>query len=379
MDTSSRWVSNIIDDRDAAFCGGEGGAGEATPSACALAATLQRSTSAPPSLVPDPSHTPDPSFADLKSQEYRMDPGYHQYYFSRRPPDPRLPPPIFWWNWTVPAPDVGTLKPQGAPQQRGGYPPHPKSPPLSPVMKADVELVRATSPRSRDMWAGAPLTKQQLQQYQNRANVVDMIQRDFPRTPSPVYQERQPKEQQPAPAPVSKKPSIPAPTPVAAGAYARPPAAAGAVPSPTAVRLAAATPPYAAAYRADPDALEQQLQSLSIGNPVQQQNIISGYPSLAYYQGGGGAPAAPPLYSNQYPMAGNHALGYAAAAPAAAATTVLNTPYATTPANASVLLRQPKPIGMPPAAAIVPPPYYGQLATTGWDVRAATPKSRHCK
>ncbi|KAH3761493.1 Pumilio1 in complex with Cyclinb reverse Rna [Pelomyxa schiedti] len=140
---------------------------------------VQRSTSAPPSLVPDQVHTPDPIYADLTSQEFRMDPVYHQYYFSRRPIDHRLPPPIAAWNWQ-PDSRIGASITALEPRKEkvlvvGGS----ANSPAKPMPPRQDNKVWGFDPDSN----GSPTTASVQPK-----SVLEKIQHDFPRTPSPVYQ-----------------------------------------------------------------------------------------------------------------------------------------------------------------------------------------------
>ena len=54
-----------------------------------------RSTSAPPSMNRIGTSDDVISMEELQNETYRCHPAYHEYYFSFRPIDPRLPKPLF--------------------------------------------------------------------------------------------------------------------------------------------------------------------------------------------------------------------------------------------------------------------------------------------
>eukprot|EP01112_Ceratiomyxa_fruticulosa_P018700 TRINITY_DN6024_c0_g2_i3.p1 TRINITY_DN6024_c0_g2~~TRINITY_DN6024_c0_g2_i3.p1 ORF type:complete len:1006 (-),score=246.37 TRINITY_DN6024_c0_g2_i3:591-3608(-) len=65
-------------------------------------ASINRSSSAPPSIIPgdidlgESTSTPEP----INPQDPRLDPSYFAYYYSQRPLDPRLAPPLLSYNNT---------------------------------------------------------------------------------------------------------------------------------------------------------------------------------------------------------------------------------------------------------------------------------------
>eukprot|EP00727_Mastigamoeba_balamuthi_P012133 m51a1_g7542 putative maternal protein pumilio (845) ;mRNA; r:70110-73424 len=176
--------------------------------------SLQRSCSAPPTIVPDQKPvTPDPTW-DLNNQDFRLDPKYHKYYYSQKPLDPRLPPPIFAWNLPSAGPQPVAVAP-AVPVAGAGGPRAPKSPavvpaplsppqrpqpvkapvsvPLSPIGPTASHIDRVVSPppmlshpaplRQPAAWSTQPPPPGQGA----KATPLEMIQNDFPRTPSPVF------------------------------------------------------------------------------------------------------------------------------------------------------------------------------------------------
>jgi hypothetical protein len=127
-----------------------------------------RSSSAPPSVVDEePRGTP---VSEEDADAFRADPAYYTYYYNQRLLNPRLPPPVVNWKGVSGAFNQGQKE-------------------------AEVK-----KPVAKDSWADVAKqnAQQQQQQQQQQTTVVDRIQKDFPRTPSPVYALNNP-----SPAPVS--------------------------------------------------------------------------------------------------------------------------------------------------------------------------------
>lgn len=118
-----------------------------------------RSSSAPPTVVEE---ALAPSIEGEEVDDFRADPAYVEYYYNQRLLNPRLPPPIVatqTWKFTKTDDDLGS-KPQ--------------------KLKDSSSWAEIAKQKS------AVQTSQQ-QQVQKSTTVVDRIQKDFPRTPSPVY------------------------------------------------------------------------------------------------------------------------------------------------------------------------------------------------
>ncbi|KAL7722827.1 Pumilio domain containing protein C4G8.03C [Entamoeba marina] len=64
-----------------------------------LVFTESRSTSAPPGIADKTGSSGKVlTLEELEQQAFRAHPEYHSYYFQQKPPDPRLPKPLFIWN-----------------------------------------------------------------------------------------------------------------------------------------------------------------------------------------------------------------------------------------------------------------------------------------
>jgi len=94
-------------------------------------------------------------------EEYRWDPAYYQYYYSQRPIDPRLPPPLCSWQ------DV-----QNYQQLHKAY----AEQAAKEERSAAMPTVEEHAPQTND---------DEVQQ----KTLIDRIQEDFPRTPSPMLTE----------------------------------------------------------------------------------------------------------------------------------------------------------------------------------------------
>lgn len=121
-----------------------------------------RSTSAPPVLRENELKLFSPVIGEqISPQDPRLDPAYYTYYYSQRPLDPRLPPPLI-------APFPGTnsfFQFRNHENFRG---------------KEDSAEGEENSVES-SVW---PLSGD----FDKPKSLVDKIQQDFPRTPSPIYQ-----------------------------------------------------------------------------------------------------------------------------------------------------------------------------------------------
>jgi len=119
-----------------------------------------RSSSAPPEQMADMEPT-TPLTNDR--DQFRSDPAYFQFYYSQRLLNPRLPPPIARdWSNDMPLADHSN---NGFSQQQYQY-----------------DNNNSYLDAGNAGW-GSPDAKGK------RSSVVDRIQEDFPRTPSPVYRE----------------------------------------------------------------------------------------------------------------------------------------------------------------------------------------------
>jgi len=186
----------------------------------------QRSSSAPPtstSGVLPPQMAAIPSdFENISPQDPRLDPGYYAYYYSRRPLDPRLPPPLIlpWSRYTNNFDTDNIEGEQDFEDTEENEMLH-----LSQKLGAvrgrndgkqieDMRVSKIVAPQpaqhstlsgyahdwgtsSDDGWssqdsisiprARSP-TRSPIGTHPKPISLVDMIQQDFPRTPSPVYQ-----------------------------------------------------------------------------------------------------------------------------------------------------------------------------------------------
>lgn len=121
-----------------------------------------RSSSAPPTVVEEALAAPNVDSEEF--DEFRADPAYVQYYYNQRLLNPRLPRPLVLtntWKTSTKNEDENSVQKK-------------KDNTLSSY--ADVAKQKS-----------AVQTAQQQQQVQKSTTVVDRIQKDFPRTPSPVY------------------------------------------------------------------------------------------------------------------------------------------------------------------------------------------------
>ncbi|KAK7329233.1 hypothetical protein VNO77_23385 [Canavalia gladiata] len=170
-----------------------------------------RSGSAPPSmegsflaienLLPQLNATQDASLATLSramqkcesEEQLRADPAYLAYYSSNVNLNPRLPPPLTSWenlrlgrhigsfrnNWRLSSADDSGKSSLPLPQTQRTLSTHKEESEDDSLQQTyDSELVKASG-----IWHRPDATSLPTQQ----KNVVDLIQEDFPRTMSPVY------------------------------------------------------------------------------------------------------------------------------------------------------------------------------------------------
>ncbi|RKP04959.1 hypothetical protein THASP1DRAFT_33218, partial [Thamnocephalis sphaerospora] len=166
-------------------------------------AELNRSNSAPPAQLPnslmDRALNAD---VELPSDDPRLDPSYAAFYYEHSRLDPRLPPPLYapgqsWQVWSGPG-LTAALAGSGA------------STPVSKETREAFSRYKA----QRDDYVGSgrddpdsgaatprgaqwgqndlrPFVPSDAYSPSRRRNLVDMIQDDFPRTPSPVFAQQQ--------------------------------------------------------------------------------------------------------------------------------------------------------------------------------------------
>lgn len=123
-----------------------------------LSQPFARSISAPPQLSQDGSPLVYVNGETISPEDPRLSPAYYAYYYSQRPIDPRLPPPLLdysSWGSSLHQPDA--FKHMRLPTMQAG-----KRPGMSPLDKGST-------------WA------------REKSFGASMIQHDFPRTPSPVF------------------------------------------------------------------------------------------------------------------------------------------------------------------------------------------------
>lgn len=169
-----------------------------------VAASISRSSSAPPSIIPD-DESAIPEI--ISPKDIRLDPNYYAFYYSQRPLDPRLPPPLpqgVWNSWTqyyrslnAQAKLLGQTDEDGQVHAQG-------SPNEAPGSSEDSDSYRNSAAGLKDLLelnghangnsttgngdGGARTPSPPSPLGGKPKSLVDMIQQDFPRTPSPVYQ-----------------------------------------------------------------------------------------------------------------------------------------------------------------------------------------------
>jgi len=135
-----------------------------------------RSSSAPPVLPDNEFKTASPVNAEtINPQDPRLDPAYYTYYYSQRPLDPRLPPPLIGpYGGTPNMNSSFSHFPFMNQQQNGQQSPNDKKGSSDDDMKpSDKEWSPSLVDSSQEV---------------KPKSLVDKIQQDFPRTPSPIYQ-----------------------------------------------------------------------------------------------------------------------------------------------------------------------------------------------
>ncbi|KAI9596568.1 hypothetical protein BDF19DRAFT_17981 [Syncephalis fuscata] len=157
---------------------------------------MNRSNSAPPTQLPNNVVN---SENEIASDDPRLDPSYAAFYYEHSRLDPRLPPPLYapgqsWQMWSGPG-----LAAALANNSSNGAAPVPKD--LREAFSRfkaqrdeaaggrDDGRSGAGTPRGGP-WAqgdGRPFAATDALPPNRRRNLVDMIQDDFPRTPSPVF------------------------------------------------------------------------------------------------------------------------------------------------------------------------------------------------
>jgi len=140
-----------------------------------------RSSSAPPVLPDNEFKVTTVTGESISPQDPRLDPAYYTYYYSQRPLDPRLPPPLIPYG--TPTGLNNTFSSHQFPflgqQQNGQQSPQNDS---HDAQTASPSLDEESKNNEKD-WPG--ITDQQEVKPKS---LVDKIQQDFPRTPSPIYQ-----------------------------------------------------------------------------------------------------------------------------------------------------------------------------------------------
>eukprot|EP01114_Cavostelium_apophysatum_P015790 TRINITY_DN437_c0_g1_i1.p1 TRINITY_DN437_c0_g1~~TRINITY_DN437_c0_g1_i1.p1 ORF type:complete len:807 (-),score=226.65 TRINITY_DN437_c0_g1_i1:175-2595(-) len=151
-----------------------------------------RSSSAPP-ILPENSQDYKTSVQPegISPQDPRLDPAYYAYYYSRRPLDPRLPPPLIS---PFPHGSFGTSSFSHFnfvnPQQNGNG--GPTEAELQSAQLQDIMLRKAGEDMKNDGDVPQDYPSHLLfDDVGKPKSLVDKIQQDFPRTPSPIYSKTQ--------------------------------------------------------------------------------------------------------------------------------------------------------------------------------------------
>jgi len=146
-----------------------------------------RSSSAPP-IMPNDFTKVAPTTESISPQDPRLDPAYYAYYYAQRPLDPRLPPPLIspythYSTFVAASQQSSGLSPtQG---QSSGFR---SSPPDLSHLQSLIDNEEDDTP-----WPSSS-GGNQLDQGLKPKSLVDKIQSDFPRTPSPIYQKAKAEE-----------------------------------------------------------------------------------------------------------------------------------------------------------------------------------------
>ncbi|KAI8051575.1 hypothetical protein BDF22DRAFT_78395 [Syncephalis plumigaleata] len=158
---------------------------------------MNRSNSAPPTQLPNNVVN---SETEIASDDPRLDPSYAAFYYEHSRLDPRLPPPLYapgqsWQMWSGP----GLAAALASSNNTSGTTAVPKDL-REAFSRFKAQRDEATgsqndgrsgagTPRNGP-WAqgdGRPYAATDALPPNRRRNLVDMIQDDFPRTPSPVF------------------------------------------------------------------------------------------------------------------------------------------------------------------------------------------------
>ncbi len=170
--------------------GGGGGRrlGKARKSASrsSLALDITRSSSAPPIELQRLTSAYSPEEA-IPEDDPRRDPSYAQFYYANSRMDPRLPPPLYapgqsWTQiWSAPAnPTVnGQSGPSGRIKISSGV--------VDAIQEGLEDEFDEIQQQIASSAGSSSSSSPKLSEASHRKRLVDMIQEDFPRTPSPVY------------------------------------------------------------------------------------------------------------------------------------------------------------------------------------------------
>jgi len=166
----SQLIGNILaDDMDSQQIGGR----ERTHLETTSKFSNHRSTSAPP-VMPKNNENFIQSITGetISPQDPRLDPAYYAYYYSQRPLDPRLPPPLIS---PYPVSSFPNFRQQNENKLQNGN---------------DLENDIDDEEDSKNDSISIPWSSEG----DKPKSLVDKIQQDFPRTPSPIYQKSQREE-----------------------------------------------------------------------------------------------------------------------------------------------------------------------------------------
>lgn len=132
-----------------------------------------RSSSAPPEQMTEQMEPTTP--LTNERDQFRSDPAYYQFYYSQRLLNPRLPPPINR-DWTN---DSSSIDHQPSFNQSTSFASNGLQQPQQ--QQQQQQAYESSYLSAGNAGWSSPDAKNK------RASVVDRIQEDFPRTPSPVY------------------------------------------------------------------------------------------------------------------------------------------------------------------------------------------------
>ena len=141
-----------------------------------------RSSSAPPVTPVESEDFLEEGLEFDESQKFRKNPEYFAYYHSQRPIDPRLPPPI--QPWKIPNQQFHPTTHQ-EPENSKRVESWKKEGDTSSIFAPEPKL-----PKGNYVGGANEFNWQNYTPDEKPKSLVDMIQHDFPRTPSPVYQSR---------------------------------------------------------------------------------------------------------------------------------------------------------------------------------------------